>query len=159
MNIQYPKEDTVDIPSNAQTGPILSHPTTQAQLSTPRSPGYGTARPWREQPPYGMPTSLMAGSHNNTWIDTQPAMTTFSPIQGFGSGMNNIWQNTQSQGFSTQFPILTMNKQAVFRQKMEDSNHKMIGVLSQQMNRIFSSLIQNDTHNRFHWWPWSTYST
>ncbi|XP_050918463.1 uncharacterized protein LOC127135881 [Lathyrus oleraceus] len=86
----------------------------------------------------------MAGLQNNTSIYTQPHNTVVSPIQNFGSGMNHVGRNTQSQGLSTLLPTLTTNNQAAFRQQMDASNHDMVGVLAREMNTVFSPLIQNE---------------
>ena len=124
------------IPSNAQIGSVFTHVGNQAQCPTPRPPGFETFRPLREPPPYGMPTSFMAGLHNSTTI-------TQSLVQGYGSRMNNMGRNTQNQGSFTQMPILTTSNQAAFRQQMDDSNHDMVGVLAREMSTIFTPLIQN----------------
>ena len=135
--------NTTEIPSNTQTGHVLTYVGNQTQLATPRPPGFENFRTWREQPQYGMPTSLMSGLHNNTSTHTQPTMTTFSPVQNSGSGMNHVGRNTQNQGLSNQLPILITDTQAAFRQQMDTSNHVMVGVLAREMNTIFSPLIHN----------------
>ena len=78
----------------------------------------------------------MEGLYNNI-------ITTQSPVQGSGSGMNNMGRNTQNQGSFTQMPILTTSNQAAFRQQMDDNNHDMVGVLAREMSTIFTPLIQN----------------
>lgn len=85
----------------------------------------------------------MVGLQNNSSIYTQPHNTVISPIQNFGSGMNHVGRNNQSQGVPTLLPTLTTNNQVAFRQQMDASNHDMVGLLAREMNTIFSPLIQN----------------
>ena len=78
-----------------------------------------------------MPTSFMAGLHNSTSTYTNPLTSTFSPLQGSGSGINNMVRSNPQPGYVAQLPPLTTNTQGVWRQQMDDSNHEMVGVLAQ----------------------------
>ena len=105
--------------------------------------GYNTVN-GREHP-YGMSTSVMASLHNSASTFNDPLVSTFSPLQGSGSGINNLGRNTQPPGFATHLPAITTNFVAVLRQQMDDSNHRMIGVLAQKMGAIFNALVQSAT--------------
>ena len=70
-------------------------------------------------------------------------MTTFSPAQNSGSGMNHVGRSTQNQWLLNQLPMLTTNIQEALRKQMDASNHDMVGVITHEMNVIFSPLIQN----------------
>src|ERR1051325_5766672 len=107
---------------------------TQTHFATPlptRPPSFDGSRP--RNPPYGMPTSFMAGLQTST--------SNTSPQLGSGSGTNQFMTNNQgSVGYST-LPILTTENQMAFRQLMGDSNHNMIGVLAQTMQEIFAPIV------------------
>src|ERR1044072_9238885 len=73
---------TIEMPSNMSSMQTMPHVGNQ-QYSTPtRPPGFEALRP--RNPPYGMPTSFMAGLHN---------VSISSPIQWSGSGMNHLVPN------------------------------------------------------------------
>src|ERR1051325_7610146 len=120
------------------SGGFVPQSGTQTQLATPlptRLPSFDGSRP--RNPPYGMPTSFMAGLQTST--------SNTSPQLGSGSGTNQFLTNNQgSVGYST-LPILTTENQMAFRQLMDDSNHNMIGVLALTMQEIFAPIVQNVT--------------
>lgn len=82
--------------------------------------------------PYGMLTSTMANLHNSTSTFTGPMATIISPLQGSGSAVNNLGRSTQPPelGFSAQLPVFTTNSAAILRQRMDESNHDMVHMLS-----------------------------
>ena len=120
------------VPVSTLEIPTAPHSGSQLYSTPTRPPGFEPFRP--RNPPYGMPTSFMAGLHN---------ASTSSPVQGSGSRMNHLGTNSQNLGNYTQLPTLTTNNQAALRQQMDDSNHDMVGVLAREMNDIFGPLIQN----------------
>jgi len=77
----------------------------------------------REQQ-YGMPTSMMKNLHNNASVFTYHA-NPFTPF------------NTHSPS------TLTTESTMLFRQQMDESNHEMINLLTQQIGTVFNPLIQS----------------
>lgn len=100
----------------------------------------------REQP-YGMPTSMMASLHNTSSTFAELVVNATSPLQGFGSDINNMVRISQPLGmaFTIQTSNITNHYAAVIRQQMDESNHEMVQMLANQMNTIFNPLIQNTT--------------
>jgi len=83
--------------------------------------------------PYGMPTSMMENLHNI------PAFTEHAnPFTLF---------NTHSPSSSTVFgksalPALTTKSMMLYRQQMDESNHEVVNLLTQQIGTMFNPLIQ-----------------
>jgi hypothetical protein len=81
-----------------------------------------------------MPTSMMANFHNN------PAFTEHAnPFTLF---------NTHNPSSSSVFarnapPTITIESMMLIGQKMEESNHDMVNLLTQQICTMFNPLIQN----------------
>ncbi|KEH40930.1 hypothetical protein MTR_1g037660 [Medicago truncatula] len=88
----------------------------------------------REQP-YGMPTSMIASFHNNasTFADHPIPFTPYNVNSPSGSSV--FGQNAP--------PALTIESMIFLRQQMDESNHDMINMLTQQIDTIFNPLIQN----------------
>jgi len=86
----------------------------------------------RDQP-YNMPTSMMSNLHNI------PAFTEHAnPFTSF---------NTHSPSSSSVFgrsalPTLTIEFMMLFRQQVDESNHEMVNLLTQQISMMFNPLIQ-----------------
>src|ERR1051325_6399300 len=93
-----------EMPSNMSSIQIMPHIGNQPYSTPTRPPSFEPLRP--RNPPYGMPTSFMAGLHN---------ASTSSPVQGSGSGMNHLGANSQNLGNYAQLPTLTTNNQAALR--------------------------------------------
>lgn len=77
---------------------------------------------------------MMTNLHNATSTLADPLVNTFSPLQEFGSTINNMGRINQPPGvgFSIQqMPNFTINSAAVLRQQIEESNHEMIHMLAQ----------------------------
>ena len=81
-----------------------------------------------------MPSSFMMGLHNSTSTYSDHVMNVTSPLQGFGSVVNNRGQNMQPQieKVYSQIPNLTNQSEVVIRQQMDESNHKMVQMLDKQ---------------------------
>jgi hypothetical protein len=88
----------------------------------------------REQP-YGMPTSMMASLHNNASTFAYHAIP-FTPYNAISpSGSSVFGQNAP--------PTLIKESMISLRQQMDESNHDMVNMLTQQIGTIFNPLIQN----------------
>lgn len=99
----------------------------------------------REQP-FGMPTAMMMNLYNSTSAYADPLANVSSPLQGSRYGVNNLGRNHPlGVGLHTQMLNMTNNSTAVFRQQMDESNHKMVQMLAQPMGTIFNLLIQDAT--------------
>lgn len=118
----------MDISLSTHDGPILSPVRTHGQQVTPPPVGSSVFRPYvtgfmmplncRRQP-YGIPTSMMANFHNTMLILDDLLANMLSPLQGYGSVVNNTGRINQPSwvGFSTQQMLnFTTNSAAVLRQ-------------------------------------------
>jgi len=86
----------------------------------------------REQP-YGMPTSMMANVHNSAsaFVDQANPFT-----------MHNIHSPSSSSIFGRNTrPTLTTDSMNLLRQQMDESNHEMVNMLTQQIGTVFNPLI------------------
>lgn len=65
-----------------------------------------------------------------------------------GSGINAD-QTNQALGLRhpVQLPTLTNNSAAAWRQHMDESNHKMVQMLTQTLTTVLNPLIQNTTQS------------
>ncbi|WJX56991.1 hypothetical protein P8452_42594 [Trifolium repens] len=83
--------------------------------------------------PYGMPTTMMQGFQTSASLFTETAPDVYVPNNPgiFGLTTRN---NT---------PTLTNTALAAMRQQMDDSNHDMVNMLTQQIGTVFNPLIQN----------------
>lgn len=86
---------------------------------------------------YGMSYSLMPGYQSTSsatlFLETNP------PLQGSAQG-GNIRNTTQNRTMP-----LSNTSVAVLRQQMDDSNHELVNMLTNQMGTIFNPLIQEST--------------
>jgi hypothetical protein len=86
----------------------------------------------RDQP-YGMPTSMMTNLHNiPAFIENAHPFTPF---------------NTHSPSCPSVFgrsalPTLTTESMMLFGQQMDESNHEVVNLLTQQIGTVFNHLIQ-----------------
>ncbi|KAK2428173.1 hypothetical protein QL285_026709 [Trifolium repens] len=83
--------------------------------------------------PYGMPTTMMQGLQTSTSLFTETAPGVYVP--------NNTGTFTSATRNNT--PTLTNTALAAMRQQMDDSNHDMVNMLTQQIGTVFNPLIQN----------------
>jgi len=88
----------------------------------------------REQP-YGMPTPMMEVLHNNasTFVDNAIPFTLYNANIPSSSSIHS--RNAP--------PFLTTNSLNSLRQQMNERNHDMVNMLTQQIGIIFNPLIQN----------------
>ena len=93
----------------------------------------------REQP-YGMPTSMMANVHNSATVFADQA----NPFT-----MHNVHSPSSSSIFvRNTLPSLTTDSMSFLRQQMDDSNHEMVTLLTQQIGTVFNPLI-SDTNQSY----------
>ena len=88
--------------------------------------------------PYGMPSSFMAGLHTNLSSFSESLNIMHSPF--FHPGVDFPGSNPQH--------TLSNASLMVLRQQMEDTNHKMVNMLTQQIGTMFNPLIKQ-THNSY----------
>ncbi|WJX39866.1 hypothetical protein P8452_27373 [Trifolium repens] len=91
--------------------------------------GQGASRNY----PYGMPTSMMQGLQTSASLFTETAPGVFVPNNQIVSG--SATRNA--------FPSLTNTALNSLRQQMDESNHDMVNMLTQQIGTVFNPLIQN----------------
>jgi len=113
---------TTSVPSYALIRPRLDNQNTNVQNLL------------REQL-YGMPTSMMANVHNSasTFEDQENPFTihnAHSPSISSIFGRNII-------------PTLTTDSMSLLRQQMDESNHEMVNLLTQQIGTVFNPLIRD----------------
>jgi hypothetical protein len=86
-----------------------------------------------------MPTAMMAGLHTNPSIFYENALGPFSPVnQNMALGSAN--RNT--------FPAINSTSLMSMRQQMDESNHDMVNMLTQQTVTVLNPLIHN-TNNSY----------
>jgi len=84
---------------------------------------------------YDMPTSLMANVHNSASVFANQA----NPFT-----MHNVHSPSSSNifGRNTLSP-LTTDSMNLLRQQMDESNHEMVNLLTQQIGTVFNPLIRD----------------
>ena len=84
---------------------------------------------------YGMPTSMMADIQNSVSIFADQA----NPFT-----IHNAYSPSSSSVFGrNSLPALTTDFMRSLRQQMDESNHEMVNLLTQQIGTLFNPLIQN----------------
>jgi len=84
--------------------------------------------------PYGMLTSMMEYLHNNpAFIEHTNPFTLFNTHNPSSSSV--LGRNAS--------PTLTTKCMLLFRKQMDERNHEMINLLTQQIGMVFNPLIQN----------------
>jgi len=92
---------------------------------------------YRNQP-YGVPSSFMVGLHTNPSSFSKSLNAIHSPC--FHPGVGFPGSNPQQ--------TLTNASIMALRQQMDDTNHEMVNMLTQQIGTVFNPLIQQ-THNSY----------
>ena len=94
--------------------------------------GINTQNSSRDQP-YGIPTSMMTNLHNI------PAFTehanSFTPFKTHSHSCSSVF------GRSALLALTTVSMM-LFRQQMDERNHEMVNLLTQQIGTVFNPLIQ-----------------
>lgn len=89
--------------------------------------------------PYGMPTAMMAGlhSHASMFADNNATIVSLLNLYATSSPVIN-WSNN-----TTVMHTLTTNSMMFIRKQMDESNHEMVNMFTQQISTVFSPLIHN----------------
>jgi hypothetical protein len=125
--------------TNMTTVPSISSPSVHLGGGNPSQPMNGDhrspIRPFRlpnNDHQYGMPPPFMVGLHNSS--NEGPNM--FSPSTSAVGNQGRLPQN------------LTNTSMLSLRQQMDESNHEMVNMLTQQIGTVFNPLIQttNDSY-------------
>lgn len=104
--------------------------------------------------PYGMPIAMMASMHPSASTYVDNAIIIVSPINPYlesGSSVHNNGRMTQQLGglryIPPGMPPITNTSLLSVRQQMDESNHKMVNILTRQISTMFNPLIQNTNHS------------
>src|SRR4051812_14676370 len=108
-------------------------------LSTP-GPSFAVDG-WRQNMPYGMPYSYMAGLRGTGPTYTTTNQTAFSP------NMGSVGRSAHNTGLSAQIPPMTTSTQAAFQPEMDASNQDMVGLLSRELGTIFNPIAASITRS------------
>jgi hypothetical protein len=88
---------------------------------------------------YGMPTTMMANVHNSASAFADQA----NPFT-----MHNAHSPSSSSIFGrNSLPQLTTYSMNLFKQQMDESNHEMVNLLTQQIGTMFNTLIRDTTRS------------
>jgi hypothetical protein len=136
-----PEMGTVIPPFIAGVLSTTSMPSSNAPTNRPRSDDWNVniQNVSREQP-YGMPTSTMENVHNSASI---------FPGQANLFVMHNVHSPSSSSTFGRNTLPLTTNSMNLMRQQMDESNHEMVNLLTQQIVTVFNPLMR-DTNRSYH---------
>lgn len=135
--------------STAFVGPILTP--CQPQTPTPTTMGtVGQHMPSVTIPMHktlGMPVEFMANMHNlgSTYNDT--SLSPFPRYQGFGPLATPFGRPLGFGLTSQSVPTFTSSSVIVMRQQMDERNHEIVHMLTQQMGTILRPLIQDSTQS------------
>jgi len=89
---------------------------------------------------HGMPTSMMENVHNSVSAFADQA----NPFT-----INNVHSPSSSSIFGRNtLPPLTTDSMNLLRQQMDESNHEMVNLLTQQIGTMFNPLIR-DTNQSY----------
>jgi len=135
-----PEMGTVIPPFTAGVPSISSMPSSSAPSNRPKSDDQNVniQNISREQP-NGMPTSMMANVHNSASVFADQA----NPFV-----MHNVHSPSSSSTFGRNTLPLTTNSMNLLRKQMDESNHEMINLLTQQIGTLFNPLIR-DTNRSY----------
>lgn len=141
--------NTIPAVTTAHSGPIL----TPHQPETPRPTTMGTSGQYIPNftvPVYrtlGMPTDFPASMHNTSSIFGETPSSSFPRYHGLGP-LANQFGRPPGLGLSSQsIPTFTSSSIVVMRHQMDESNHEMAHMLTQQMGIILRPLIQDSTQS------------
>ena len=117
-----------------------SMPSTSAPSNRPRldDRNVNIQNASREQP-YGMPTLMMENLHNSVSVFADQANSFV---------MHNVHSTSTSCTFGRNTLPLTTDSMNMLRQQMDESNHEMVNLLTQQIGTVFNPLIR-DTNRSY----------
>ena len=104
---------------------------------------------------YGMPSSFMTEFYTSPSIYADNSMTIFSPFHphnASSSAINNNLRVSQPQaglglGQQSFLPPLTNHSLQTVRQVVDDSNHDLVYMMTQQICNVFNPLIHNTSNS------------
>jgi hypothetical protein len=130
-----PEMGTVIPPFTAGAPSTTNMPSTSAPLNRPRldDRNANIQNVSREQS-YDMPTSMMANVHNSASVFADQA----NPF-----AMHNVHSPLSSSTFGRNTLPLTIDSMNLLRQQMDESNHEMVNLLTQQIGAVFKPLIRD----------------
>jgi len=140
-------DETVQATISAQISSTIPVTTSTVAAVTQSNVNFGNPlvqNPWSFDPPnlrnqpYGMPPSFMVGLHNNP-SNVSENLNTVHP-QIYHPGPSVPSSNPQQS--------LTNASLAALRHQMEDCNHEMVNMLTEQIGIVFNPLIR-ETHNSY----------
>ena len=105
----------------------------------PNVPRFGNV-----DPAYRMSYSMMPGyqSTSSTAVASYNVKNLNSPLQGSAPGGNNRGNQNRVAPSQPLVPPLTNTSVAVLRQQMDDSNHELVNMLTNQMGNVFNPIVQ-----------------
>jgi len=95
---------------------------------------YVTMQSLSREQPYGMPSSMMANLHNNV-----SAPADHNPFTSF----NTHSPSSFSVFGRSSLPTLTTESMMLFRKQMDERNHEMVHLLTQQIGTMFNPFIKS----------------
>lgn len=135
----------VPLPSVSNPVSIVNIPVSQAPPVSPRTTTVVTEMPYVPRlgianPIYGMPYSVMPGvSTFNPAVTFENIQNLSSPLQGSAPGGS---RGNQGLPYQPIVSSLTNTSVAVLRQQMDDSNHELVNMLTNQMGNVFNPIVQ-----------------
>jgi len=135
-----PEMGTVIPPFTAGVPSTTNMPSSNAPSNKPRSDdrNVNIHNVSREQP-YGMPTSMMENVHNSASVFADQANSLI---------MHNVHSPSSSSTFGRNTLPLITDSMNLLRQQMDESNHEMVNLLTQQIGTVFNPLIR-DTNRSY----------
>ena len=96
---------------------------------------------------YGMSYSLMSGyqSTSNATVVLDNVQNVNSPLHGSAPVGNNRGNQNRGALSHPVVPRLTNTSVVVLRQQMDDSNHELVNMLTNQMGDVFNPIVQEWT--------------
>jgi len=93
--------------------------------------------------PYGMPTSMMQGLHTNPSASSETLNVSMPHL--FNSGVSVPFRSPQQSFilFGSPQQSLTNASLSALRQQMEETNHEMVNMVTQQIGTVINPLIQD----------------
>lgn len=149
-----PNEETIIISQTTDGANLGSSVLTSGPVLTPRS--VETSVPYTPsfiRQPYGMPPKYVAGAHvGNSTTGGMPVLgenfpLSFQPYQSLGTSTNSYGRPPGFGLTSLSIQTFTSSSVAIMRQQMDESNHKMVHMLTQQIGTVLRPLIQNSTQS------------
>jgi hypothetical protein len=127
-----PEMGTVIPPFTAGVPSTTTKPSSSALSNRPKSNdrNVNIQNVSREQP-YGMPTSIMTNVHNSASVCADQANSFV---------MHNVHSPSSSSTFGQNTLPLTTDSMNLLRQQMDESNHEMVNLLTQQISVVFNPL-------------------